>query len=102
MNKKVAYWLELAEYDLETARVMLAGGRFLYDGFMCHQVIEKVLKAYYASVKNELPPYTHNLRKLARDTGIYYSMDEDHRQLLTSLEPLRLGIRRTKMSFRAH
>jgi HEPN domain-containing protein len=43
--EKVRYWLEMAEYDLETARVMLKGQRFLYVGFMCHQVIGKSLMA---------------------------------------------------------
>lgn len=44
MEEKVRYWLEIAEYDLETARAMLETGRYLYVGFMCHQVVEKALK----------------------------------------------------------
>ena len=44
MNEKTRYWLEVAEYDLETARVVLAGKRYLYVGFMCHQAVEKALK----------------------------------------------------------
>jgi len=43
MDEKTRYWIDLAEYDLETAKVMLAGKRLLYVGFMCHQVIEKAL-----------------------------------------------------------
>jgi tRNA A22 N-methylase len=31
MNEKIRYWIDLAEYDLETARVMLTGKRFLYE-----------------------------------------------------------------------
>jgi hypothetical protein len=34
MNEKAQYWVELADYDLETAKVMLANRRFLYVGFM--------------------------------------------------------------------
>ena len=44
-KQKAEYRLELAEYDLETEKVMLKGGRHLYVGFMCHQVLEKALKA---------------------------------------------------------
>ena len=51
ISDKVKYWLELAEYDLETAKVMLNGGRYLYVGFMCHQVIEKIL-----TEKSDPPP----------------------------------------------
>lgn len=51
MNEKIQYWIDIAEYDLETAKVMLEGKRFLYVGFMCHQVIEKILKGYYVARK---------------------------------------------------
>lgn len=36
---KVTYWKELADYDIDTAEVMFTGGRWLYVGFMCHQVV---------------------------------------------------------------
>jgi HEPN domain-containing protein len=47
MNEKSTYWIEIADYDFETAKAMLASKRYLYVGFMCHQVIEKTIKAYY-------------------------------------------------------
>ncbi|MGC9352319.1 MAG: HEPN domain-containing protein [Mariniphaga sp.] len=39
--------MELSDYDFETAKAMLETGRYLYVGFMCHQTLEKLLKAYY-------------------------------------------------------
>lgn len=42
---KVAYWLDIAIYDVETAETLYRGGRWLYVAFMCHQAIEKTLKA---------------------------------------------------------
>ena len=45
MDEKIKYWLELSDYDYETAVVMLNSKRYLYVGFMCHQTIEKILKA---------------------------------------------------------
>ncbi len=41
INEKIKYWIDIAEYDLETAKAMLSTKRYLYVGFMCHQVIEK-------------------------------------------------------------
>ena len=55
MSEKSEYWIEIADYDIETAKAMLVSKRFLYVGFMCHQAIEKTIKAYYCSVKNEVP-----------------------------------------------
>jgi len=72
MNEKAKYWVELAEYDLETARVMLNNGRFLYVGFMCHQVIEKMLKACYVNSHQDIPPYTHNLKYLAEKAALMH------------------------------
>ncbi|MCL2300052.1 MAG: HEPN domain-containing protein [Firmicutes bacterium] len=45
MSDKAQYWLDLADYDIETARAMLQTKRLLYVGFMCHQTAEKALKA---------------------------------------------------------
>ena len=92
MTDKTLYWLELAEYDLETARSMLETGRYLYVGFMCHQVIEKTLKAV-VSRTGETPPYIHNLSKLAELCDIYGRLDEGQKDLLDSLEPLNIQAR---------
>lgn len=67
MSDRVDYRLDLAEYDLETARVMLKGGRYMYVGFMCHQVIEKLLNV---KVNGERPPYTHNLELLVNRSSL--------------------------------
>jgi hypothetical protein len=34
MEEKVKYWIELSDYDLETAEAMLKSKRFLYVGLM--------------------------------------------------------------------
>jgi HEPN domain-containing protein len=46
MQESMKYWLDLSEYDMETAIAMFETRRYLYVGFMCHQVVEKLLKAY--------------------------------------------------------
>jgi HEPN domain-containing protein len=93
MNEKVKYWIEIAEYDLETARAMQRSSRFLYVGFMCHQVVEKILKGYYVFIKNETPPYTHNLTYLAEQSRIYEIMTETHKNTLDLLGPLNIQAR---------
>ena len=58
-QEKVHYWIELSDYDLETAEAMFISKRYLYVGFMCHQTIEKILKAYFVSKYIVNPPFTH-------------------------------------------
>ena len=93
MQDRIKYWIELSDYDLETANAMLKTKRYLYVGFMCHQVIEKILKAVYSKQKNEIPPYTHNLSFLAKTTNLLNGMSEEQIVFLDMLEPLNIDSR---------
>ena len=90
---KVEYWKELAEYDLETAKAMLKSKRYLYVGFMCNQVIEKIFKAYFVKVKNEQPPYTHKLIRLAEESNLYKTMSEEQKDFIFMVTPLNVEAR---------
>jgi HEPN domain-containing protein len=92
MNK-TEYWLDLAIYDLETGKAMLVSKRFLYVGFMCHQTMEKGLKAYYVNLHNDHPPYIHNLIRLAEKVGLYERMSEDQKDFYDFLDPLNIEAR---------
>jgi HEPN domain-containing protein len=93
VKSNVKYWVAIVEYDLQTAKAMLKTKRWLYVGFMCHQVIEKILKAYYTDRKNELPPYIHNLFKLASLSNLDQLMSEAQLGFLDEIEPLNIQAR---------
>ena len=93
MDDKVKYWLELSEYDLETALAMLNSKRYLYVGFMCHQTIEKIFKAYYTSQKSETAPYSHSLSYLAKKGEFYEKFTEDQKDFIDQVEPLNIEAR---------
>jgi len=93
VTTQVAYWQSLCEYDMETARAMLTSRRFLYVGFMCHQVVEKGLKALYIHLHRSFPPRIHALVELAKRVGIYENLSETQRELLDILEPLNIECR---------
>lgn len=91
---KIGYWLESAEYDLQTARAMLETKRLLYVGFMCHQVIEKSLKGIYVSRNPDAElPYIHKLLRLANLSGVYDEMSDAQKELLDTLSPLNIEAR---------
>lgn len=90
---KIEYWTDLAKYDLETAKAMLSSKRYLYVGFMCHQALEKILKAYYVKTQTNNPPYTHNLTLLAEKSGIYANMSDEQKDFIDFLEPLNIEAR---------
>ena len=90
---KVEYWLDLAAYDLETAQALLDSKRYLYVGFMCHQVAEKLLKAFFMAIFRETPPKIHDLRNLATRVGLYPNMPENIQETIALLNPLNIESR---------
>ena len=52
-EEKVQFWLDVVAEDLDLAEFLLKSGRWLYSAFMCHQVIEKVLKAYWTATRDD-------------------------------------------------
>lgn len=93
MNDKVKYWSELSDYDFDTALAMMQTGRYLYVGFMCHQAIEKILKAYFNSINTEPAPFTHGLTYLAKKATIYDILPEEYKDFIDILEPLNIEAR---------
>ena len=65
-KEKFNYWLEISQYDLETARAMFESGRYLYVAFTCQQSIEKISKGLYTLITNNEPPRIHNIWQIFR------------------------------------
>lgn len=90
---KVKYWKELSDYDMETAEVMYRGSRWLYVGFMCHQVIEKTIKSYWSQVKPDEIPFIHNLLKLSQSCGLISKMSQEQLKFVSELMPMNIEAR---------
>ena len=72
---------------------MLDTRRYLYVGFMCHQAIEKILKAYWSSILEEPPLKIHTLSKLASKTSLDDEMSDEQLDFVDTLEPLNIEAR---------
>jgi len=92
-EEKIQYWVELSDYDLETAEGMMQIKKYLYVGFMCHQVIEKIFKAVYSDRKEDTPPYVHKLVFLAQRGDFYDLFSEEYKNFIDQLEPLNIKTR---------
>ena len=95
MPDYIEYWLDLADYDLSVAKTMLKNKHWLYVGFMCHQVIEKALKAVI-SRDGSLPPKIHDLGRLALLSGLLEIMGEEQQDFIEVLNPLNIEARYPK------
>ena len=60
---------------------------------MCHQVIEKVLKAYWTATRDDTPPYIHDHKRLAEFSGLYEQMSDEQRRFLHEIRPMNIEAR---------
>ena len=93
MTDQINYWRELSDYDIETADAMQKSKRYLYVGFMSHQAIEKILKAYFVKINGESAPFSHSLSYIAKKAKIYEHFTEDQKRFLDMLEPMNIECR---------
>jgi len=86
-QEKFEYWLETAEYDLETAGAMLDSGRWLYVVFMSQQAIEKLVKGLYVLYVDDDVPRTHNIRFLVEkfEDLLPEKVTDEHYELFENL-----------------
>ena len=70
MAKDFAEWINQADYDYDTAKVMRQSGRNFYAVFMCHMAVEKALKAILLRNTENVPAKTHNLFWLLSQIGV--------------------------------
>jgi HEPN domain-containing protein len=91
---KYEYWIELSDYDLVVAKDMLKSKHYLYVGFMCHQSVEKALKAIFVrDYPPENLPYMHDLMKIAESSAVLNKLSQGQTRFLLELKPLNIEAR---------
>ena len=86
-------WIEIVNEDLSVAEDLYKTKHWLYVAFMCHQVIEKALKAYWTATRDDDPPYIHDHKRLAEGCGLYQEMNEEQRIFLTTIREMNIEAR---------
>ena len=72
VQKTINYWIESAQYDLETADSLLHSKGFPYALFFGHLALGKLLKAIVVKETQQHAAYTHSLIFLASKTSILF------------------------------
>jgi HEPN domain-containing protein len=60
---------------------------------MCHQAVEKILKAYYVFTAAKTPPHSHSLSYLAKEARLYDLFTLAQQEFTDMLEPLNIEAR---------
>ena len=92
-DEQIKYWIDLSDGDLKVAETLLKNRHYLYAGFMCHQVIEKILKGCFVKLKNETPPYVHDLPRIAKQADFYGLFSDEQKIFLNTLTSLNIETR---------
>jgi HEPN domain-containing protein len=89
----VKYWLDTSLYDFEVANSLYKKKHYLYSVFLCHQSIEKMLKAAYVKKQNKFPPKIHNLIKLTELSELKDILSQEQLIFLAELDPMNIEAR---------
>ena len=86
-EEKYLYWLDLANYDLNSADAMFTTGRWFYVVFMCQQAIEKLCKGLYTLYLDDNVPKVHNIKQIFMcfEEKLTVNVDDDKYNLFDSL-----------------
>lgn len=89
----VRKWLDIVEQDIKVAELTNANGYWLYSAFLCHQALEKTLKAYWTSVCDDDPPFTHSHTRLLNGCNLIDKLSDEQLRFVTLLEPMYIEAR---------
>ncbi len=92
-NDIVQAWLGHVHEDISAAECLLQGGHWLYVAFLCHQALEKALKAYYAATNDDDPPYTHSHTRLLNVCGLTEELSDTQLRFIALMEPMYIKAR---------
>ncbi|MCL2072666.1 MAG: HEPN domain-containing protein [Marinilabiliaceae bacterium] len=92
-NEKIRHWIKISDEDLNVAETLLNNKHYLYAGFICHLAIEKIFKACYQKLKNQTPPFIHDLSRLAKLADFYHLLSNDQKLFVNTLTPLNIEAR---------
>ena len=86
-------WLDHVHEDISAAECLFQGGHWLYVAFLCHQALEKSLKAYYIATNDDDPPYTHSHTRLLNVCGLIDELTDAQLRFIALMEPMYIKAR---------
>ena len=89
----VQKWLYHVREDISAADCLFSNKHWLYVGFLCHQAIEKALKAYYVANNEDDPPYTHSHTRLLSICGLTDELTDEQLRFIALMAPLYIEAR---------
>ena len=87
----IQFWIDSSDRDFQTMLHLYDSKDYMWSLFMGHLVIEKLLKAYYISKKDDNYPYSHNLLRIAENAGM--DLNEEQQTVFSTITGFNLNAR---------
>ena len=91
IEKTIDHWITTSERDFETIIHLYETKDYHWALFIGHLVIERLLKAGVVKKSKDHAPFTHDLRRLAKLSGIEF--EEEHIKWLDTISTFNLNVR---------
>ena len=91
IEKIYLHWIGQSERDFDTMNTLYNAGDYHWALFIGHLVIEKLLKAKIVKETGSHAPYIHDLRRLAKLSGIEF--DDTQKRILDTLTTFNIATR---------
>jgi HEPN domain-containing protein len=95
IQEKFTHWLNLSQYDLDSATNMFNSGRWLYVAFMRQQAIEKLVKGIHILLVGDNFPRIHEIQKIVKlfEDKLKEPVSEERYQFMAEISSYYLNIR---------
>lgn len=90
-ERLVEFWIESSDEDFDTMLAMHAAKKYTWALFIGHLVIEKLLKALFVKMKGEMPPFIHNLLRLAEKCDL--NLNDDQKTFFATVTAFNINTR---------
>ena len=90
-HEMVNFWIESSDKDFIAMKHLFEKKDYSWSLFIGHLVIEKLLKAYFIKVKNEQPPFIHDLVRIAAKADL--ELTEEQKDILDTISTFNIRAR---------
>ena len=90
-DKIISHWISRSDQDFETMMRLYNSKDYHWSLFIVHLVIERLLKALVVKETKNHAPFTHDLRRLSKLTGLDFS--DDQKRMLDTTTTFNLNAR---------
>ena len=83
INEHIKYWVDSSDDDFQAMIHLFEKGDNTWSLFIGHLILEKLLKAWYVKVNSNIPPFIHDLVRLAEKGNLI--LDDNQKDILDTI-----------------